>query len=228
MDNPKSAYEEYKDKEVPRVLLSQTNWEVLNFYRKSDVIYQMTVAFCRRFLPKFGDRTVDQMVQAARSCKQNIVEGLADGVTSTKMQLKLLNVARASNIELLEDYRDYLKANFDSPWKKEHARFQPMLDFCRVHNNLDDYKPYFEVWDAETFANTCLTCCHMIDTMMNHYIKGKEVEFVQKGGIQERMYAARTGYRKGQDERLAFLEKENAELKAEIARLKTLLEKKQI
>lgn len=68
----------------------------------------------------------------------------------------------------------------------------------------------------------------MIDTMMNHYIKGKEVEFVQKGGIQERMYAARTGYRKGQDERLAFLEKENAELKAEIARLKTLLEKKQI
>ena len=78
------------------VLKNQTKWEDLDYYRKSLVLYQMTVVFCRRFLPKYGDRTVDQMVQAARSGKQNIVEGLADGVTSTEMELKLLNVARAS------------------------------------------------------------------------------------------------------------------------------------
>ena len=85
------------------VLKNQTKWEDLYYYRKSLVLYQMTVVFCRRFLPKYGDRTVDQMVQAARSGKQNIVEGLADGVTSTEMELKLLNVARASIKELKED-----------------------------------------------------------------------------------------------------------------------------
>ena len=82
------------------ILKNQTKWEDLFYYRKSVVLYQMTVVFCRRFLPKFGDRTVDQMVHAARSGKQNIVEGLADGVTSTEMELKLLNVARASIKEL--------------------------------------------------------------------------------------------------------------------------------
>ena len=94
----------------PRVLRPQTKWENLFFYQKTDVLYQLTVAFCRRFLPKFGDRTVDQMVQAARSGKQNIVEGCADGVTSTETELRLLNVARGSLRELREDYADYLKA----------------------------------------------------------------------------------------------------------------------
>ena len=88
------------------ILKNQTKWEDLYYYRKTVVLYQMTVVFCRRFLPKHGDRTVDQMVQAARSGKQNIVEGLADGVTSTEMELKLLNVARASIKELKEDYLD--------------------------------------------------------------------------------------------------------------------------
>lgn len=78
------------------VLRQQDRWESLHFYKKCEVLYQFTVVFCRRFLPLYGDRTVDQMIQAARSGKQNIVEGMADGVTSTEMQLKLLNVARAS------------------------------------------------------------------------------------------------------------------------------------
>lgn len=76
------------------VLTRQTNWDVLFFYQKSDVIYQLTFAFCNKFIHLYKDRTRDQMIQAARSCKQNIIEGLADGVTSTEMQLKLLNVAR--------------------------------------------------------------------------------------------------------------------------------------
>ena len=71
-------------------------WQDLWFYQKSEVLYQMTYIFCERFLPQYGDRTVDQMVQAARSGKQNIVEGSEDGKTSTEMELKLLNVARAS------------------------------------------------------------------------------------------------------------------------------------
>ena len=72
------------------ILLPQTKWENLFFYQKSAALYQMTVIFCRRFLPLCGDRTVDQMVQAARSGKQNIVEGCAAGVTSSEMEIKLL------------------------------------------------------------------------------------------------------------------------------------------
>ena len=87
-----------------KILRRQVKWQDLYFYKKTVVLDQLTFVFCQRFLPKYGDRTVDQMVQAARSGKQNIVEGFADGVTSTEMELKLLNVARASLKELEEDY----------------------------------------------------------------------------------------------------------------------------
>ena len=97
-----------ENKPKVEVLKRQTNWRELWFYKKAVVLYQLTYVFTRRFLPAYGDRTVDQMVQAARSGKQNIVEGTADGVTSTELELKLLNVARASIQELLEDYEDYI------------------------------------------------------------------------------------------------------------------------
>lgn len=96
------------------VLKSQANWDALYFYQKSDVIYQLAFAFCERFIHLYKDRTRDQVIQAARSCKQNIVEGLADGVASTEMQLKLLNVARASLKELREDFEDYIKSTYSS------------------------------------------------------------------------------------------------------------------
>ena len=92
-------------------LIHNCFYENLWFYQKTVTLYDMTVVFCRRFLPAHGDRTVDQMVQAARSGKQNIVEGSADGVTSTELEAKLLNVARASIKELKEDYLDYLRGH---------------------------------------------------------------------------------------------------------------------
>ena len=82
------------------VIRKYKDYKELFFYQKTDTIYQLTYIFCTRFLPKYGDRTVDQMVQAARSGKQNIVEGIEDGNTSSEMELKLLNVARASVQEL--------------------------------------------------------------------------------------------------------------------------------
>ena len=126
-----------------KVLREQTNWEKLYFYQKTVVLYQMTYIFCQRFLPKHGDRTVDQMVQAARSGKQNIVEGCADGVTSTEMELKLLNVARASIKELKEDYLDYIRSRGMSLWNAKHPRYNGLLSFCRTHNALEDYEPFF-------------------------------------------------------------------------------------
>lgn len=210
--------------DYPKVLHSQIKWEELFFFQKSNVLYQLTFAFCERFLPKFGDRTVDQMVQAARSGKQNIVEGLVDGVTSTEMQLKLLNVGRASIQELQQDFWDYLPAHKLPLWDAKHPRYDQMLSFCREHNKVEEYQPYFQRWSDEEMANIGYTLCKMTDKMMTSYIKQLEKEFVTQGGLKERMHAARTGYRQGQDERLIALEAENAALKAENAALRKKLE----
>ena len=102
--------------ETPKIVLPHGGYRNLIVYKKSDVIYQGTVTFCRRFLPRYGDRTVDQMTQAARSCKQNIAEGSAASGTSKETEIKLTNVARATLDELLEDYLDYLKAHGSEEW----------------------------------------------------------------------------------------------------------------
>ena len=206
------------------ILKNQTKWEDLFYYRKSVVLYQMTVAFCRRFLPKHGDRTVDQMVQAARSGKQNIVEGLADGVTSTEMELKLLNVSRGSIKELKEDYIDYLVSHRLVRWEAGHERYNALLDFCRQHNDLVDYEPHFERWSDEEFANCAITLCHMVDKMLTSTLEKKEKDFTENGGIRERMTAARLGRRQTQNEEIAALKARIARLEAENASLKAKLE----
>ena len=101
------------------------NYKKLLSYRKADVIYQMTCYFCTHFLTR-GDRTVDQMVQAARSGKQNIVEGCAASATSAKTEIKLVNVAKASLKELLEDYEDYLKVHGHPQWAEGSAEYEAM------------------------------------------------------------------------------------------------------
>lgn len=194
------------DKPFKSIFRQVPKWQDLWFYQKSEVLYQMTYVFCERFLPQYGDRTVDQMVQAARSGKQNIVEGSEDGKTSTEMELKLLNVARASIGELRQDYEDFLKSRQLRQWTAGDKRFQPMQDFTKSHNLLSDYEPYFTQWSAEEMANVGLTLCFQVDTMMNKYMEGLEHTFVTQGGIKERMYQARTGYRQQQDNRMAELE----------------------
>ena len=147
------------------------------------------------------------MVQAARSGKQNIVEGSEDGKTSTAMELNLLNVARSSIGELRQDYEDFLLSRKLQKWSSVDQRFQPMQDFTKSHNQLADYEPYFQRWTAEEMANVALTLCYQVDTMMNKYLKKIEEVFVKEGGVKERMHKARTEYRKQQDERLSELER---------------------
>ena len=206
------------------ILKPQTKWEDLYYYRKSVALYQMTVAFCRRFLPARGDRTVDQMVQAARSGKQNIVEGLADGIASTEMELKLLNVARASLKELKEDYLDYLAAHSLPRWEPGHPRYDALLAFCRAHNDLSDYEPHFAVWSAEETANCAVTLCHMVDKMLTTTLEKKQADFTENGGIRERMTAARLGRRQTQNEEIAALKARIERLEAENEALKAKLE----
>ena len=114
----------------------------LRFYQRSDVLYQLTQVFCQRYLPHYGDRTVDQMVQAARSTKQNIAEGSTDGQTSSETELKLLGIARGSNKELLEDYQDYLKRRGLTEWFGKNERFDRLHRFCQDHSRYEDYQRY--------------------------------------------------------------------------------------
>lgn len=213
-----------EETKIPSVLNKQENWENLYFYRKSDVIYQLSFTFCDRFIHLYKDRTRDQVIQAARSCKQNIVEGLADGVTSTEMQLKLLNVARASLKELKEDFSDYLKSRHLTTYSAGQPHYDAMLNYCRSHNDLSEYEPLFMQWTDEEMCNYGLTLCHMIDKMMLTYLKKLDEDFVKNGGIKERMHRARTGYRQQQDERLKELEAEHPQLEQRIASLMAQVE----
>lgn len=212
-DNKQMLEEQFK------VLRSQTKWAELYFYQKTDVLYQLTFIFTKQHLLQFGDRTVDQMVQAARSGKQNIVEGSEDGVTSMEMEIKLLNVARSSIHELREDYEDYLKSRELPLWDKTHPRYERMLKFCRNHNRWEDYEKLAAKMNAEEMANTALTLCHMVDKMMISYQKKLEKEFVTEDGIKERMTAARLGYRTNQQQEIARLRQELAQAQRRIAEL---------
>ena len=206
-----------------KVLKKPVEWKTLYFYRQSDAIYQLTVEFCRRFLPPYGDRTVDQMIQAARSGKQNIVEGSEDGQTSSEMEIKLLNVARGSLQELCTDYHDYLNNQHLTLWATDSPRLQRLRQFCHSHNDYSDYALLVDKMTDEEMANMAITLCHQTNKMMCAYLEWLERRFAEDGGIKERMHAARTGYRKAQDSYLQALEVENQQLKAEIASLKKRL-----
>ena len=199
-------------------LRRQANWEELYFYKKTDVLYQLTFAFTKRFL-KMGDRTIDQMVQAARSGKQNIAEGCADGVSSTEMEIKLINVARASIKELKEDYEDYLTTRNLCKWDDQHPRFAPMLDFCRQHNNQADYSSMYYKASDDELANLALTLCRQVDKMMTTYLEQLEKTFIEEGGIKERMTAARLGRRQTQNETIEAQAHEIEQLKERIEQL---------
>lgn len=199
------------------------NYKELHVYQKSEVLVLLTDVFCKRFLPLYGDRRVDQMNMAARCGKQNIVEGCEEGLTSSKMEVNLVNVGRASFQELREDYEDYLKRNNLPIWDKDHPRFDGMVNFCRQNNRWEAYQDLASKLSAEEFCNMALSLCHITDKLFDGYLKHLEKRFIEEGGIKERMHAARTGYREGIDRRLRELEVENQRLKAENEELKSKL-----
>ena len=153
MIDPKKVQLQHYADGTPSVLRKTVVYQELYFYKRSDILYQFTVAFCRRFLPKYGDRTVDQMVQAARSTMQNIAEGSVDGQTSVETEIKLLGVAKGSNHELLGDYQNYIKTNGLSEWWGTNSRADKLHLFCKEHTSAEDFAPYLERWTDEEMAN---------------------------------------------------------------------------
>ncbi len=164
------------------------------------------------------------MIQAARSGKQNIAEGNQAATTSSETEIKLTNVAKASLEELLVDYEDYLRTRQLTQWDTQHPRYSKMRNWTKTEDFSINHAFRAEQLSDEEVANLGITLCHQIIFMLNNLLKTLQDRFVTQGGIKERMHAARTGYRQEQDEELNYLRQEVPQLKAEIARLRALLE----
>lgn len=166
------------------------NYKKLLSYRKADVIYQMTCYFCTHFLTR-GDRTVDQMVQAARSGKQNIVEGCAASATSAKTEIKLVNVAKASLKELLEDYEDYLKVHGHPQWAEGSAEYEAMRRIGREHSDAAYIMGLVQTRPPETIANMAIILLNQADYLLYRQLERLSEDFRKNGGFSERMAALR-------------------------------------
>lgn len=221
-DKKKPHVNHYPDS-TTSVLRKAVVYTNLRFYQRSDVLYQLTQVFCQKYLPKYGDRTVDQMVQSARSVKQNIAEGSSDGQTSTEVEIRLLGISRGSNLELLEDFHDYLKRKGIGEWFGKNPRFEPLHQFCKNHSKYEDYQALLPKMNDEELANMGICLCHQIDSALTKYIEKKDREFTTEGGIKERMTAARLEQRESQKEIIARQAQEIESLRKEVKRLKALL-----
>jgi len=166
-------------------------------YQKAEIIYDGTVYFTNRFFNKY-DRTVGQMVQAARSGKQNIAEGSMASATSKEMEIKLTNVARASLEELQIDYEDFLRTRKLPIWDKNHrlvARVRE-LNKSTPSPTYETFQKAIEHEDPEICANTMITLIRITTYLLKQQIKQLEIAFVKEGGLRERMTRARIEERK--------------------------------
>lgn len=162
-------------------------WSV---YQKSVIICDVTEMFITRHLNE-KTRTIDQMRQAARSCKQNIVEGVSDNTVSAKICINLMGIARGSVRELREDYEDFLRQHKFEIWSKDDPRTQQVRNYCATHNNPYEFVDKCEQRSSSTVANIMLTICYQMDAMLAKVLQSLEKEFMKNGGISEAMKAAR-------------------------------------
>jgi len=173
------------------IILPHGNYKELLSYQKSEVIYDLTFRFCEKHL-KRGDRTIDQMVQAARSGKQNIVEGSKASGTSKEMEIKLTNVARASLEELLEDYRDYLRVRDLVIWEKDSREALYVRKMGnRSHTTYEAYREFVDTRSANVVANIAICLIHQANYLLDQQIRRLEKDFLNEGGLRERMTKAR-------------------------------------
>jgi four helix bundle suffix protein len=181
----------------PGFIPAHGHYQELLSYQKAEVVYDLTYRFCQRFFDR-GDRTIDQMIQAARSGKQNIVEGSKASGTSKEMEIKLTNVARASLEELLVDYRDFLRVRNHSIWEKDskEARYVRKLG-NQPRATYETYRELCETRPAEVIANMALCLIHQANYLLDQQIRRLEQDFIKEGGLRERMTRVRLQQRDG-------------------------------
>jgi len=175
----------------PRFIPPHGGYENLLSFQKARIVYDGTVRFCGRFL-KTTDRTCDQMIQAARSGKQNILEGSQASGTSKETEIKLTNVARASLEELAEDYRDFLRLRGIPEWPSEHPFARRLRQLNRRSNaDYETFKKGIEHIDPAIAANVMIGLVKVTNYLLDRQFRQLEDAFVQDGGLRERMTRAR-------------------------------------
>lgn len=179
---------------IPR----QGNWRHLLSYQKTEAIFDITFFFCHHFLEK-GDRTIDQMVQAARSGKQNIIEGCAASAISKETEIKLVSVAKASLQELVADYEDYLRTRGHRQWEEHSVEWEAMRNVGIKHNDSAYYMRLIETRPPETIANICIILINQADYLLYKQLKNLGNASLQEGGFRERMTRMRLEERKKQE-----------------------------
>lgn len=166
-------------------------YKSLPFYKQSEIVYDFTTAFCDRYIDK-RSRTTDQMVQAARSGKQNIAEGYME--KSIESKIKLVGVARASLEELLNDYQDFLRQHNHILWPKESPAAQKVrAQVYNRYNSYNDYKSYIE--HPCTAANAMICLINQTNQLLDQKLRWLEEDFVKKGGFRENLLKKRLAYR---------------------------------
>jgi four helix bundle suffix protein len=170
-------------------------YKSLRSYQKAEIAYDATVYFCEHFIDR-RSRTVDQMVQAARSGKQNIIEGSMASATSKEMEIRLTSVARASLEESLADYRDFLRVRGLAEWPAEHPYAKRLRELCRVPDgSYALFKRGVESPDPAISANVILGLIRVASFLLDRQIRQLEQAFLKEGGIRERMTRARLNQR---------------------------------
>jgi four helix bundle suffix protein len=182
----------------PGFLPQGGNYRDLISFRKSETIFDFTHRFCQKCYSR-GDRTIDQMVQSARSGKQNIAEGCKASITSAEMELKLVNVARASLEELLLDYQDYLRVRDHALWDKNSKEALYVRKLGRTSDeSYETYREFMNTRPPDVLANNAICLIHQANYLLDQQRRRLEKDFVKKGGIREQMTKARLDYRKKQ------------------------------
>ncbi len=180
-----------------RILPPRGDYQTLLSFQKAEVVYDITHRFAHKYLSR-GDRTVDQMIQSARSGKQNILEGSKAAQTSKETEIKLTNVGRASLEELLADYRDYLRVRDHAIWDKDskEALFVRRLGRKTPHT-FELYREFVETRPPEVIANIAICLIHQTNYLLDQQLKRLEQDFLKGGGLRERMTRARLARRNG-------------------------------
>ncbi len=171
---------------------SYTNW---NVYRKSACVCDATEMFIRRAFD-YNTRTVDQMRQAARSCKQNIVEGVTDATVSMETGIKLIGIARGSLLELKEDYLDFLYQNEHEVWELEDKLTSRAREFCKTCLDRREFAKKCNKCTDNVVANILITEICQLDSLLTTVLEKMEEQFIEEGGLKESMYKARLEWRK--------------------------------
>jgi four helix bundle suffix protein len=189
-----------------RRLRPSGGYRQLHSFHAATVIYDATVSFCGRFVDS-RSRTRDQMVQAARSGRQNIAEGSRASATSSQTELRLVNIARASLDELLLDYEDHLRQNGHAQWAKDSPEAMAVRLVGKNPPDPTDqpdltapYRRWLAHEKSEIVANAIICLIHQANYLLDRQIHALERQFVKQGGYSEQLAAARLRERAGQNQ----------------------------